>query len=85
MRKSDTNPETQKIFDELYRKLSYENRFKSGLELTSLSRRMFVAGLQARHPQLSGEALRKEILRHLYGIDNGGPALLRRKQGFESR
>jgi len=66
MKKSDTNPEVQKRYDELWRKLTMEERFVKGLQLVKLSRALILAGIRSRNPQLSEQDVLKELRQQLY-------------------
>lgn len=64
----DTPPEVQRQFDELWQRLSPEERFVRGLELIRVSRKMFLAGLRARLPQASEKELRQKMIQLLYNL-----------------
>ncbi len=68
MRRSDTPSEVQKRYDRLWRNLSLEERFLSGLSLIRASREMLIAGLKSRFPNLSEKELRQRLLQQIYKI-----------------
>lgn len=68
MPQSDTSPDVEKEYDERWKQLSPEDRFLKGLSLIALSRKMLMAGLEARHPGLSPEDLKQLFRKQLYGF-----------------
>lgn len=65
---SDTKTSVQKIYDDLWRRLSMEERFQKGLEWISMNRQLLLAGIRARHPHFSEEELRQELMREVYPV-----------------
>lgn len=63
---SDTTNAIQKKYDEMWRKLSPEQRFIKGLQLIHLSRQMLLAGFKARFPELSEQELKERIVQQVY-------------------
>lgn len=66
MKMLDTTIETQKKYDELWQKLSAEERFLKGLKLIDLSHKMLRAGFKARFPQLTKTQLNKKMIEQLF-------------------
>lgn len=63
---SDTKPQMQQVYDQLWQKLSLEDRFLKGLEWIQFNRELLLAGLRSRHPNLSEEEIRQKLLQDLY-------------------
>lgn len=68
MPQSDTSPDVEKEYDERWKKLSPEDRFLKGLSLIALSRKMLIAGLEARYPDRSSEELKQLLRKQLYDL-----------------
>lgn len=66
MKKFDTSPAMQKHYDDLWRNLSFEERFLKGLQWIQLNREFCLAGLRARFPHFTENEIRQELLRELY-------------------
>lgn len=64
----DTTPEAQRIYDDLWRNLSPQERFQKGLDLIDLSRALLFAGFRSRYPDLSEEELVNVIIKRLYNF-----------------
>ncbi|MBI4211775.1 MAG: hypothetical protein HY540_03975 [Deltaproteobacteria bacterium] len=69
MHKPDTDPSAQKIFDQMIRQLSDEERFFRGLSLTHFSRSLCLSGIQDRHAAASSDEIKILFFEHLYGGD----------------
>lgn len=54
MKQSDTSPEMQKYYGELWQKLSFEERFLKGLQWIQFNREFLLAGIRSRFPPLYG-------------------------------
>lgn len=67
MQPSDTPPKMQKYYDELWQKLSFEERFLKGLQWIQFNREFLVAGIRARFPNFTETEMRRELKRELYG------------------
>lgn len=74
MLKNDTSPAVQQLYDELWRRLTPEERFRRGLALIAASRAMLVAGLRANFPQDSEDAFRSRLCVQLYGVVRENPS-----------
>ncbi len=72
MVRSDTSPEIQKQYDDLWRGLSCEERFLKGLQWIQFNREFLLAGIRARFPNLTEKQLRQELWRELYPADSYG-------------
>jgi len=66
MQRSDTHPDVERHFDELWRNLSMEERFRKGIVWIQWSRALLLAGLRARFPDFSEEQIRKKLAQELY-------------------
>jgi len=65
---SDTSPEAAAIQAEIFRRMTPEERLRIALELSEEMRNITLAGLRSRHPEMSEEELRRELIREWYGI-----------------
>jgi hypothetical protein len=66
MTRSDTSPKVQKLYDDLWRRLSPSERFMKGLALSHLSRQMIIAGIKSPHPNLTPRQLKQKLQQQLY-------------------
>ncbi len=64
---SDTSPEIQAIQDEIYRRMTGEERLKLAFELSDTARAFALAGLRQRHPDWTDWELKRELLRYAFG------------------
>ncbi|MDP9000150.1 MAG: hypothetical protein M3O46_08570 [Myxococcota bacterium] len=69
MRPLDTSPEAHEFQMELYRRMTDEQRSELALEMSEDVRRIAREGIQQRHPDYSGEDVRRALVALLYGAD----------------
>lgn len=69
MTSSDTTPEAAALQEEIFRRMTTEQRFRLALELSDDMRKVALAGLRNRRPELNEEELRRELLRLMYGFE----------------
>ena len=65
---SETSPEADAIQLEIFRRMTPEQRLKITLDLSEEMRNISLAGLRSRHPELTEEELRRELMRIMYGF-----------------
>ena len=65
---SDTSPEAAAIQQEIFRRMTPEQRIKLALDMSESIRNVARAGLRYRHPELSEEELSRELMRLMYGF-----------------
>ena len=63
---SDTSPEAAAIQDEIFRRMTPEQRIRLALEMSESMRNVALAGLRGRRPDLDESALRRELMRIMY-------------------
>ncbi len=63
----DTSMAARKAQYEVYRRMTPETRVEIAVQMSEDARRITEAGLRARHPELSGVALEKRLLRVVLG------------------
>lgn len=63
---SDTSPEAAAIQDEIFRRMTPEQRVRLALEMSESIRNVALAGLRSRRPELSEAELSRELLRVMY-------------------
>ena len=66
MKPSDTSPKMQKHYDELWQRLSCEERFLKGLQWIQFNREFLLAGIRARFPHFTETEVRQELRHELY-------------------
>ena len=65
---SDTSPEAAAIQAEIFRRMTPEERLRIALELSEEMRNIALSGLRSRHPEMSEEQLKREMMRIMYGF-----------------
>ena len=65
---SDTSPEAAAIQQEIFRRMTPEQRLRIALELSEEMRNIALSGLRSRQPELTEEELKREMLRIMYGF-----------------
>ncbi len=65
---SDTSPEAAAIQDEIFRRMTPEQRVLLALEMSESMRSVALAGLRSRRPELSESELARELMRLMYGF-----------------
>ena len=63
---SDTSPEAAAIQDEIFRRMTPEQRVRLALEMSESMRNVALAGLRSRRPELNEAELSRELLRVMY-------------------
>jgi len=63
---SDTSPEAAAIQDEIFRRMTPEQRVRLALEMSESMRNVALAGLRSRRPDLNEAELSRELLRVMY-------------------
>jgi len=69
MYRPDTDTETQKVYDDLVRGLTDEERFSRGIGLIHFARQMCLAGIQDRFPGIGPGDLKVRLFEAVYGAD----------------
>ena len=78
--KSDTPPEVLRVQYELYRRMSPARKFQLIFDTYEMGRQLAMAGLRMRHPNATGEELRRlwaqqhlgrELYQKVYGVSAG--------------
>jgi hypothetical protein len=64
---SDTHPEVAARQQEMFRRMTKEERLRLTLDLCDDMRALAMHGLRHRRPELSEGELRRELIRVLYG------------------
>lgn len=65
---SDTSPEAEAIQQEIFRRMTTEERLRMALEMSESLRNVALAGLRSRRPDLDENGLRRELMRLMYGF-----------------
>jgi hypothetical protein len=63
---SDTSPEAAAIQDEIFSRMTPEQRVRLALEMSESMRNLALAGLRNRRPDLNEAELSRELLRVMY-------------------
>ena len=63
---SDTSPEAAAIQDEIFRRMTPEQRVRLAIEMSESMRNVALAGLRSRRPDLDEAELSRELLRVMY-------------------
>ena len=72
---SDTSPEAQAIQDEIYRRMTGEERLKLAFEMSEMARAFTLARLRKEHPEWTDWELKRELLRYAFGSEPLPPPL----------
>jgi hypothetical protein len=59
-----------KLYIEVLRRMTPEQRLRKSFELTKFARQIFIAGLRQRHPDLPEAEFRQLVLEHLRRCHN---------------
>ena len=65
----DTSPEAAAIQQEIFRRMTTEERLRFTLQMCDDMREVALAGLRSRRPELSEEELKFELIRLWYGYE----------------
>jgi hypothetical protein len=65
---SDTRPEAASIQTEIFRRMTTAQRLRLALEMSESMRKVALAGLRIRHPELNEKELSRELMRIMYGF-----------------
>jgi len=65
---SDTSPEAAAVQQEIFRRMTPEQRLRIALELSEELRNIALSGVRSRHPEMSEEELKFELMRIMYGF-----------------
>lgn len=65
---SDTSPEAEAIQQEIFRRMTTEERLRMALEMSESLRNVALAGLRSRRPDLDENGLQRELMRLMYGF-----------------
>jgi hypothetical protein len=65
---SDTHPDAALLQEEIFRRMTTEERLRLALEMSESLRNVALAGLRARRPELQGHELTRELVHIMYGI-----------------
>ena len=63
---ADTSPEAAAIQDEIFRRMTPEQRVRLAIEMSESMRNVALAGLRSRRPDLNEAELLRELLRVMY-------------------
>lgn len=63
---SDTSPEAAAIQDEIFRRMTPEQRVCIAIEMSESMRNVALAGLRSRRPELNEVELSRELMRIMY-------------------
>lgn len=63
-----THPEATEIQQDIFRRMTTEERLRIALETSDSMRDVALAALRSRHPELDENGLRRELLRIMYGF-----------------
>lgn len=64
----DTTPQAAAIQERIFRQMSPSQRFKLALEMSESVRKVALAGLHSRRPELNAEEQSRELLRIMCGF-----------------
>jgi DUF1365 family protein len=65
---SDTSPEAAAIQADIFRRMTPGERVKVALDMSDSMRNIALAGLRGRHPEMTEEQLKWELVRLMYGF-----------------
>ena len=65
---SDTSPEAAAVQAEIFRRMTPAERVRVALEMSDSIRNLALAGLRSRHPEMTEEQLKWELMRLMYGF-----------------
>jgi hypothetical protein len=65
----DTTPEAEKRQEEIFKRLSGDQKVRLAMAFSDNMRDIALVGLRFRHPSASEEALRAILLREVHGIE----------------
>lgn len=65
---SDTTPEAKAIQQDIFRRMTTEERLRMALEMSESLRNVALAGLRSRRPDLNENELSRELMRIMYGF-----------------
>lgn len=65
---SDTTPEAEAIQQDIFRRMTTEERLRMALEMSESLRNVALAGLRSRRPDLNENELSRELMRIMYGF-----------------
>ncbi|MBV9074688.1 MAG: hypothetical protein JOZ10_13735 [Acidobacteria bacterium] len=65
---SDTSPEAAQVQNEIFRRMTPEQRVHLALEMSESMRKIARAGLRSRRPDLTEAELSRELLGIMYGF-----------------
>ncbi|HEX7959819.1 MAG TPA: hypothetical protein VF493_07870 [Terriglobales bacterium] len=65
---SDTTPEAEAIQQDIFRRMTTEERLRMALEMSESLRNVALAGLRSRRPDLDDHELSRELMRIMYGF-----------------
>lgn len=63
---SDTTPDAAAIQQDIFRRMTTEQRLRIALEMSDSMRNVALAGLRSRRPELNEAELRRELMRIMY-------------------
>ena len=66
---TDTTAEAEKRQNEIFRRLSGEEKIRLAMAFSDTVRDIAWAGFCQRHPSVSGETLRAMFIKEIHGID----------------
>ncbi|CAN5832590.1 hypothetical protein BH24ACT3_BH24ACT3_16490 [soil metagenome] len=69
MRPADTSPEARRVQDEIWRRLTPTERVRIAADMSEDARRVALAGVARRWPELTATEQVAELIRVMYGVD----------------
>lgn len=73
MERRDTTPDARDVQREVWRRLGPEGRVQLVLEMSDALRRLALAGITDRHPDLDERAVVRRYILDVHGVDVGAP------------
>lgn len=64
----DTCPEAATVQQDIFRRMTTEERLHLALEMSESLRNIALAGLRSRRPELDTDGLTRELMHIMYGI-----------------
>jgi hypothetical protein len=63
----DTSAEAAAVQQEIFRRMTPEQRFKAAVEMSDSMRDLALTGIRSRRPELTEEEALQELMRKMYG------------------
>jgi hypothetical protein len=72
---SDTSPDTRAIQDDIYRRMTGEERLRRAMEMSDVARELALARVRSEHPEWPEWEFKRELLRSAFGNQPWPPPL----------